>query len=176
MIRCANMLLITLTHRNNRRCYTPAEIDWPAASVYNLRYMSHSQSYSPQTWHDMIECLSAAAPGRQFLVICLLFLPHDATHSAARPILRVGEHTGTGARKSRMHSACLEITQQPIVRFQQMFVVWSRIACRQRSCDLNCIFRRSKMADGRYFEVVNAPHLNQQEALLSQRAMLRVCQ
>ena len=53
-----------------------------------------------------------------------------------------------------------DITQQLIVRFQQMFAIWSRIACRKRSCDINCKFRKSKMADGRYFEIVNAPHIN----------------
>jgi len=50
-----------------------------------------------------------------------------------------------------------------ILRFQQIFAIWSRIACRKRSCDINWKFRKSKMADGRYeyFEIVNAPHINQ---------------
>jgi len=31
----------------------------------------------------------------------------------------------------------------------------------KKSCDINCKFRESKMADGRYFEIVNVPHINQ---------------
>ena len=54
-----------------------------------------------------------------------------------------------------------DIPQQSIVRFQQIFAIWSRIACQKRSCDINCKFRESKMADGRYFEIVDAPHINE---------------
>jgi len=44
---------------------------------------------------------------------------------------------------------------------KQIFAVWSRIACQKRSGDIKCKFWKSNMADGCYFEIVNAPHLNQ---------------
>jgi len=40
-----------------------------------------------------------------------------------------------------------DITQQVIVRVQQIFAIWSKIACRKRSCDINCKFQKSKMAE-----------------------------
>jgi len=41
----------------------------------------------------------------------------------------------------------LAITHPPIVRFEE--------ACRQELHDKNCQFLKSKMADGRHFEILN---------------------
>jgi len=51
----------------------------------------------------------------------------------------------------------LAITYRPIVRFQRNFVWGSRTACRQRLNDKICKFFKSKMADGRHFEIVKLP-------------------
>jgi len=37
-----------------------------------------------------------------------------------------------------------------------------RIACRYRSCDQNCNFRKLKMADGRHFEIALTPYLSRE--------------
>jgi len=57
--------------------------------------------------------------------------------------------------------AFLAITHQPIVRFQQNIVWGSRMACRQGLPDKNCKFLKSKMADGRHFEVAKSPYLSE---------------
>jgi len=49
--------------------------------------------------------------------------------------------------------AFLAITDQPIVRFQLNFVGGSRTACRQGLHDKICKFLKSKMANGRHFEI-----------------------
>ena len=48
--------------------------------------------------------------------------------------------------------AFLAITHEPIVRYQRNFALKSRTTWRQRPCDKNCKFLKSKMADGRHFE------------------------
>ena len=52
-----------------------------------------------------------------------------------------------------------DITQQVIVRVQQIFAIWSKIACRKRSCNINCKFRKSKMAEAAILQLVTC-HLS----------------
>jgi len=48
--------------------------------------------------------------------------------------------------------AFLAITRQLIFWFQRNFALRNRTACRQRPCDKNCKFLKSKISDGRHFE------------------------
>ena len=43
-----------------------------------------------------------------------------------------------------LRNRLIDIPQQSIVRFLQIFAIWSRIACQKRSCGINCKFRESK--------------------------------
>ena len=60
----------------------------------------------------------------------------------------------------------LSHNHQPIVRFQRNFVPGSRMACRQRPPDRICLFRKSKKADGRYFQIIKAPYINKKLSVL----------